>query len=204
MSHNGRITILRDSASGMAARTLEEELFESGRETFCHGEITPELADQLILQMRYLARQDADAPITMHINSNGGSVAAGLAIYDAMQALPCPVNTVCTSLAASMAALLFAAGKRRSIYPHAEVMVHDPLIRGGASGSALEVEKAGRRIMDTRQEAAAILARHTGHTKQEILKRTRTDTYFGAEEAVAFGLADAVITRMEGGGGHAA
>lgn len=193
------ITILHDTASGGILRSLEEECFDTKREIFLCGEITTELADQLILQMRYLMELDGTAPITMYINSGGGSVPAGLAIYDAMTLLSCPVHTVCTCLAASMASVLFAAGNYRLLYPHAEVMIHDPLISGMEKGSALAVEKISRRLMDKRIVIADLLAKHSHHPRREVLKRMKSETYFTAKEAVSFGLADAIEKSGKGG-----
>lgn len=193
------ITVLHDTASGGVLRSLEEERFDTKREIFCHGEITTELADQLILQMRYLMELDGTAPITMYINSGGGSVSAGLAVYDAMTVLSCPVHTVCTCLAASMASVLFAAGNYRLLYPHAEIMIHDPLIFGLEKGSALAVEKISSRLMDKRIVIADLLAKHSHHTRREMLKRMKSETYFTAKEAVAFGLADSIKEAEKGG-----
>lgn len=194
-----KITVLHDTASGGVRRSLEEECFDTKREIFCHGEITAELANQLILQMRYLTKLDETAPITMYINSGGGSVSAGLAIYDAMNILSCPIHTVCTCLAASMASVLFTAGNHRLLYPHAEVMIHDPLISGMEKGSALAVEKISKRLMDKRIAIADILAKHSHHTRREVLKRMKSETYFTAKEAVAFGLADGIKEAGKGG-----
>ena len=109
-----------------------------------------------------------------------------------MQAIRCPVRTVCVGTAASMAALLFAAGKRREMLPHARLMIHDPLIAGGIGGSALHIDSVSRDLMRTRETTAQLLAKHSGHTLEEVYEKTAKDTYFEAEEAVAWGLADRV------------
>ena len=113
-----------------------------------------------------------------------------------MKAVTCPIRTVCVGLAASMGALLFAAGDRRDILPHGRVMIHDPALSGGAGGSALVLERTSKDLMKTRKTTAEILAKHTGHSLKEIYRKTTADTYFNAEEAVAFGLADNIIDKL--------
>jgi len=157
------------------------------------GEIDRAAAYALTAQLRYLQHLDPQEEITLFINSPGGEVSSGLAIYDVMNAVTCPVRTVCVGLAASMGALLFTAGDKRDILPHARVMIHDPALSGGAGGPALAVERISKDLMKTRRTTAEILAKHTGRTVKEILKKTAADTYFDAQEAVAFGLADRII-----------
>ena len=128
-----------------------------------------------------------------YINSPGGEVSSGLAVYDAMQAVSCPVKTVCIGIAASVAAILFAAGAKREILPHGRVLIHDPLIPGGVGGSALKINSVAKDLMQTRETVGRILAEHTGHSLEEVLEKTATDCYFSASEAVAWGLADRVI-----------
>lgn len=114
-----------------------------------------------------------------------------------MQAVSADIHTVCVGTAASMAAVLFAAGDRREILRHGEVMIHDPLVSGGISGSALTVQDKSNRLMDKRKVLCGILAEHTGKSLKQIYKVTGKDTYFGAEEAVEFGLADSIVEKME-------
>ncbi len=125
-----------------------------------------------------------------------GEVSSGLALYDVMQAISCPIRTVCLGKAASMGAILFAAGDKREILPHGEVMIHDPLIYRGVGGSALSVQETSRQLLKTRQTLGDILARHTGKSRQEIYRKTAKNTWFSAEEAVSFGLADRVINKL--------
>ena len=113
-----------------------------------------------------------------------------------MQSLSCPVRTVCVGMAASMAAILFAAGSRREILPHGTVMIHDPLLSGGAGGSALQLQETSGRLLKCRKDLCAILARHTGKNLRQINKATAKDTYFDAQEAVEFGLADRVVEKI--------
>ncbi len=187
--------ITRESYNGVQCVRLLDDML-THREIECSGDIDAALINSLIAQLRYLARQDPDAEITMYINSYGGEVDSGLALYDVMQAVPCPIRTVCVGMAASMAAILFASGDTRCMLPHARVMIHDPLIGGGISGSALHIRGISDDLMHTREILCGILARHTGKTIEEIYEKTSTDTYFYAEEAIKYGLADQIITRL--------
>ena len=189
-------TIIRETSEGTARIPIADIMFQR-REIWLTGEITSEVADAVIAQILHLDAEDPDAEITLYIDSPGGSVTAGLSIYDVMQAVSADIHTVCIGTAASMAAVLFAAGDRREILRHGEVMIHDPLVSGGISGSALTVQDKSDRLMAKRKVLSGILAEHTGKSVKQIYKVTAKDTYFGAEEAVAFGLADAVIEKME-------
>lgn len=189
-------TIIRETSEGTARIPIADIMFQR-REIWLTGEITSEVADAVIAQILHLDAEDPDAEITLYIDSPGGSVTAGLSIYDVMQAVSADIHTVCVGTAASMAAVLFAAGDRREILRHGEVMVHDPLVSGGISGSALTVQEKSNRLMDKRKVLCGILAEHTGKNIKQIYKVTAKDTYFGAEEAVQYGLADAVIEKLE-------
>ena len=189
-------TIIRETSEGTARIPIADIMFQR-REIWLTGEITSEVADAVIAQILHLDAEDPDAEITLYIDSPGGSVTAGLSIYDVMQAVSADIHTVCVGTAASMAAVLFAAGDRREILRHGEVMIHDPLVSGGLSGSALTVQEKSNRLMAKRKVLSGILAEHTGKSVKQIYKVTAKDTYFGAEEAVALGLADAVIEKME-------
>ena len=186
--------IIRETCEGISRIPLEDALFQR-REIYCVGEINRELAYALNMQLRWLQTDAPSKEITIYIDSPGGEVGSGLAVYDVMQAIQCPTRTVCLN-AASMASLLFAAGTQRDILPHAHVMIHDPLIPGGVGGSALHLERIAQDLMQTRSIVAEILAKHTGHTISEVLSKTATDTYFDASEAVAWGLADQIITTL--------
>ena len=118
-----------------------------------------------------------------------------MALYDVMQAVSCPIRTVCVGLAASMAALLFVSGSRRDMLPHSRIMIHDPLIVQ-TGGSALKLKAVSDDLMETRRIIAGVIAEHSGKSMEEILARTATDSYFRAKEAVEFGLADHIITDL--------
>ena len=184
--------IVKETANGFVCTTLQEELFYN-REVECIGTIDRESVDSLIQQLLYLQRQNPKKPITMYINSWGGEVASGLALYDIMQGLSCPIRTICVGTAASMASLLFASGNKRDMLPHSRVMIHDPLIADMPGGSALKVEDVSNRLMNTRKTIAEILSKHTGKSLDEIYEKTSKDTYFNAEEAIEFGLADKIV-----------
>ena len=186
--------IIRESSRGLELIDIRDEML-ANREVECVGVIDDDMTYSLCQQLRYLSKDDPRERITMYFNSPGGEVQSGLAIYDVMQAIPCPVRTVCLGMAASMAALLFVAGDEREMLPHASLMIHDPLI-GNAGGSALELKTIADNLLRTRQITAEVLSRHTGHSVEEVLAVTKRDTYFEASEAVAWGLADRVIDQL--------
>ena len=187
--------IVRETSSGYFSCTIQDEMLKS-REIECVGEINPETVYELTRQLRFLQREDPAAEITMYINSPGGEVNSGLALYDAMQAVSCPIRTVCMGSAASMGAVIFAAGDMREIFPHGRVMIHDPLIRGGVGGSALQLQSVSKDLLKPREVLCTILAERTGRSQKEIYKKTAKDTWFDAQEAVKFGLADRVVTKF--------
>lgn len=188
--------IMKETCNGYTLYSIQDEMLMH-REVECVGTIHEESVNSLILQLRYLERENPEEEITIYINSPGGEVSSGLALYDVMKAVQCPIRTVCMGLAASMAALLFAAGDRREMLAHSRVMIHDPLVAGGGiSGSATYLDAQVRDIMNTRTIIAKILSEHTHRSIEEVLKKTERDTYFYAEDAIAFGLADKIITKL--------
>jgi len=187
--------IIKETSEGFSRHAIQDEMFLH-REIECVGEITQESVYALILQLRYLQQTAPSKEITMYINSPGGEVSSGLALYDVMQAVKSPIRTVCTGIAASMAALLFIAGNQRDMLPHARIMIHDPLISGGVGGSALKIDAVARDLMQTRETTATIIAAHSGHTLEEVYVTTATDSYLDAQSAIAWGLADRIITEL--------
>lgn len=187
--------IIKETSQGYSSYRIIDEML-SHREIQCVGEINSDSVYSLIMQLQFLQNEDPNAEITMYINSPGGEVNSGLALYDVMQAISAPIHTVCIGMAASMASILFAAGDRREILPHAAVMIHDPLIPGGVGGSALKIKSISEDLMRTRTLIAEILAKHSGHDIDEIYDKTSNDTYFYGQDAVDYGLADNVITRI--------
>lgn len=187
--------IIKESSRGYDLIPIQDEML-SHREVELVGEVGAASVNALIRQLRYLQRQDPEAPVTLYINSPGGSVDSGMALYDVMQAVSCPIRTVCVGLAASMAALLFVSGAERDMLPHSRLMIHDPLI-AQTGGSALKLKAVSDDLMETRQIVARVIADHSGRSMDEILAKTASDSYFRAEEAVEFGLADRIITSFE-------
>ena len=187
--------IIKETSSGTSFSQIQDEMF-SDREILCVGEINSVTVNSLINQIRYLAKSDPEKEITMYINSPGGEVSSGLALYDVMKAVKCPIRTVCVGTAASMAAVLFASGSERDMLPHARIMIHDPLIIGGAGGSALAMKRLSDDLLRTREIMCGILAEHTGRTLEEIYEKTASDSFFYADEAIKFGLADKVVESL--------
>ena len=184
--------IVSETSSGLFLYDIQDEMLRC-REVECVGEINSESVYAISRQLRYLQRQDPKAEITLYIDSPGGEVSSGLALYDVMKSISCPVRCICMGSAASMGALLFTAGDKREILPHGRVMIHDPLIAGGVGGSALKLQSISQNLMKTREELCEILSKHTGKTLDEIYEKTAHDSWFSAEEAVSFGLADRII-----------
>lgn len=165
------------------------------RIVFVTGEIDDTMANLVIAQLLFLESEDPDKDIHLYINSPGGSVSAGLAIYDTMQYIKPDVSTICMGMAASMASVLLAAGApgKRFALPYSRVMIHQPL--GGVQGQASEIEITAREILRIRDEMNGILANHTGQTKEKIAQDTDRDNYMSSQEAKEYGLIDEVVSR---------
>ena len=169
------------------SRLLKDRIVFLGRAIDDH------VANLIVAQLLYLEAEDAEKDVIMYINSPGGSVTAGLAIYDAMQYVRCDVATVCVGQCASMGAVLLAAGAKgkRQILPHSRVMIHQP--HGGAGGTAADIEIQAREIIKLRGLLNEIICRHTGRTLADIEQDTDRDKYMSAREAIEYGLVDKVI-----------
>ena len=152
-------------------------------------------ASVIIAQLLYLEGQDPEKDISFYINSPGGSVSAGMAIYDTMQYIKCDVSTICMGMAASMGAFLLSSGAKgkRFALPNSEIMIHQPL--GGARGQATEIKIVADHILKTREKLNRILAENTGKSIEEIARDTERDNFMSADEAAAYGLIDKVITK---------
>lgn len=187
--------IIRETAEGLNRLDIRDEMLDQ-RVLELMTSVDAESCAVVIRGLLHLQRQDSTTPITLYINSPGGEVQSGLALYDVMQAVSFPIRTVCLGMAASMGALLFIAGDEREILPHSRVMIHDPLIGAGAGGSALSVKARADDLMRIRDITAGVIARHSGMSIERVFELTASDTYFEAEEAVEAGLADRVITRL--------
>lgn len=153
------------------------------------------IANLVIAQLLFLESEDPDADIHLYINSPGGSVSAGLGMYDMMQYIKPDIATYCTGMAASMGAILLAAGTKGKRYalPHAQVMIHQPI--GGVQGQAADIEIQARQILLLKQRLTNILVEHSGQTAEKVSKETDRDNYMTAEEAKAYGIVDVVISR---------
>lgn len=160
---------------------------------FLGTEIDDTVANVIIAQMLYLSSQDPEAPITMYLNTPGGSVYDGLAIYDTMQYIPNEVQTVCTGLAASMGSVLLCAGEKgkRFALHHSRIMIHQPL--GGAHGQASDIEITAKEILKLKGELYQIIADHSGKTLKQIEKDADRDHWLTAKEAVAYGMIDDIF-----------
>lgn len=163
------------------------------RIVFISGEVNDEMANAICAQLLFLQSQDAKKEISVYVNSPGGSVTAGLAIYDTMQFVKCPIATYCLGQAASMGAVLLTAGTkgRRFALPNARIMIHQPW--GGAEGKASDIEITAREILRLKEKLNEILAKHSGKKMADVIKDTDRDHFMSAEEAKAWGLIDEVI-----------
>ncbi len=164
---------------------------------FLTGEINDQVADLVVAQLLFLESEDPDKDIQIYINSPGGSVSAGFAIYDTMQYIKPHVSTICVGLAASMGAFLLLAGEKGKRYalPNADIMIHQPL--GGAQGQASDIQIHAEKIIKTRKQLNAIIAERTGQSLKKIQKDTDRDFFMSAEEAKAYGIIDDVIVKRK-------
>ena len=170
------------------SRLLKERII------FLGEEVNETTASLVVAQLLFLESEDPGKDICLYINSPGGSVTAGMAIYDTMNYIKCDVSTICIGMAASMGAFLLSGGAKGKRYalPNAEIMIHQPL--GGAKGQASEMQIAAEHILKTRKKLNEILAKNTGRPLDEIERDTERDNYMSAEEAKEYGLIDGVIT----------
>ena len=161
-------------------------------------EVNDTTASLVVAQLLYLESQDPDKDISLYINSPGGSVSAGFAIYDTMQYIKCDVSTICIGLAASMGAFLLSSGAKgkRFALPNSEIMIHQPLIGGGGlSGQATDIQIRTENLLRTKENLNRILSENTGKSMEEISRDTDRDNFMTAKEAMEYGLIDKVITK---------
>ena len=164
------------------------------------GTVTTDSANLIIAQLLYLEADDPDKEINLYINSPGGMVTAGLAVYDTMQYIRCPITTICMGMAMSFGAVLLCAGSKgkRFALPHSRIMIHQPLISGGGiSGQATEIEIEAKEIVDTKRRLNEIISKHTGHTVEKVAHDSERNFYLSAEEAKVYGIIDEVIVRKK-------
>lgn len=188
--------VVEQSSRGERSYDIYSRLLKD-RIIFVTGPIDDNMANLIIAQLLFLEAEDPNKDIHLYINSPGGSVSAGMAIYDTMQYIKPDVSTICMGMAASMASVLLAAGTKgkRFTLPYARVMIHQPL--GGAQGQATEIEIHAREILRIRDEMNDIMAKHTGQPKEKIQIDTERDYYLTAVEAKAYGLVDEILTRKQ-------
>ncbi|MBS6027921.1 MAG: ATP-dependent Clp endopeptidase proteolytic subunit ClpP [Negativicoccus succinicivorans] len=186
--------VVEQTARGERSYDIYSRLLKD-RIVFLGGPIDDNVANIVIAQLLFLEAESPDKDIHIYVNSPGGVVTAGLAIYDTMQYIKPDVSTICVGSAASMGAVLLASGAtgKRYALPHSRVMIHQPL--GGVQGQATEIEIHAREILRMREELNNILARHTGRTLDEINNDTERDHFLSAEEALKYGLVDEVLDR---------
>ncbi len=185
-------TVIEKTQYGERAYDIYSRLLKD-RIVFLGGQVNDVVANSIIAQFLFLASKDEKKDIQFYLNSPGGSVTAGLAIYDTMQHVKCPVSTVCVGMAASMGAVLLAAGAKgkRFALPNSEIMLHQ--VMGGVSGEAVEIEITAKQIIKIREKLNTIIAKHTGQDVKKIANDTDRDFYLSAEEAKEYGLIDEVI-----------
>jgi ATP-dependent Clp protease protease subunit len=180
-----------ERAFDIFSRLLKERVI------FAVGQVEDHMANLIVAQLLFLESENPEKDVYLYVNSPGGSVTAGLAIYDTMQFIKPAVSTICVGQAASMGAVLLAAGAKGKRYclPHSRMMIHQPL--GGFQGQASDFDIHAREILLVRERLNAILARHTGQDIARIEQDTDRDRFMSAEQAMAYGLVDAILTRRE-------
>lgn len=187
-------TIIEKTAQGENRYDIFTRLLKD-RIIFIGGEITDETADSVVAQLLYLQNDDSEQPINLYLNSPGGSVTAGLAIYDTLQFIAPPVSTICMGQAASMAALLFASGTKgsRMILPSARVMIHQPW--GGVTGQASDIRIQTKEILRIKELTIRYFAEHTGKKEDQIIRDLERDYFMSAAEAIEYGIADQILEK---------
>ncbi len=186
--------VVEQTARGERSYDIFSRLLKD-RVIFLTGPVEDQMANLIVAQLLFCESENPDKDISLYINSPGGSVTAGLSIYDTMQFIKPDVSTMCIGQAASMGALLLAGGKqgKRFALPHSRMMIHQP--SGGAQGQASDIEIQAREIIKLRQRLNEIMAYHTGQDIEVVARDTERDNFMGAEEGVSYGLVDKVIER---------
>lgn len=188
--------VIEQSSRGERAYDIYSRLLKD-RIIFLGSEVHDDMANTIIAQMLFLESEDPEKEISLYLNSPGGSVTAGLALYDTMQYIGPDVATICMGQTSSMAAILLAAGTKGKRYalPNSRIMIHQPL--GGAHGQATDIDIQAREILKTRENINQILAKHTGQDIEKIRKDSDRDFFMTCEEAKAYGIIDKIITKRE-------
>ena len=188
--------VLESTSRGERTYDIYSRLLKD-RIIFLGEEVNDVTASLVVAQLLFLEAEDPNKDISLYINSPGGSVTAGMAIYDTMNYIKCDVSTICLGMAASMGAFLLSGGTKGKRYalPNAEVMIHQP--SGGAQGQATEIELVAEHILHTKEKLNRILAENTGQPYEKIVQDTERDNYMTAEQAKAYGLIDAVVEKRQ-------
>ncbi len=191
-------TVIESTGRGERAYDIFSRLLRE-RIIMVNGPIEDTMANLVVAQLLFLAAENSEREINVYINSPGGAVTAGLAIYDTMRSLPCPVSTTCVGFAASFGTILLMAGDKglRRTLPHARIHMHQPLINGGIGGQATDIDIQAREIMHTRDVLNEIIQHHTGQTLERIKRDTDRDYFMSAPEAVEYGIVDEVLPLAE-------
>jgi ATP-dependent Clp protease, protease subunit len=191
-------TVIESGARGERAYDLFSRLLRE-RIVLVNGPIEDDMANLIVAELLFLASEHSDRPINMYINSPGGVITAGLAIYDTMRSLRSPVSTTCVGQAASFGTMILMAGDpgRRYALPHARVHLHQPLIQGGLGGQATDIDIHARELLHTRDVINNIIALHTGQPMERIKRDTDRDFFLSAEEARDYGIVDEVLPLEE-------
>ena len=185
--------VIEQTGRGERAYDIYSRLLKE-RIIFLGAPVDDQIANTIIAQLLFLESQDSKKDVRLYINSPGGSVSAGMAIYDTMQYIKPAVSTICVGLAASMAATLLASGAKgkRLALPNSEVMIHQ--VMGGAQGQAVDIKIQSEHILKIKERVDRILAKHTGQTQKKIEKDTDRDNYMSAEEALKYGIVDHIVS----------
>ena len=193
-------TVIDKTPQGERVYDIFSRLLED-RIIFVSEPISDPLSTTVIAQLLYLEKKDPDKDIIMYVNSPGGSITAGMAIYDTMQFVTCDIQTVCVGMAASMGSILLMAGTKgkRAILPSGEVLIHQPLVQWGIGGQATEIEIFAKQMLLTKARMNQIIVKHTGQPLERIIKDTDRDYRMTAEEALAYGVIDKIITERPSG-----
>ena len=188
--------VIEQTSRGERSYDIYSRLLKD-RIIFLGEEVTDVSASLIVSQLLFLESEDPNKDISLYINSPGGSVTAGMAIYDTMQYIKCDVSTICMGMAASMGAFLLAGGAKgkRLALPNSEIMIHQP--SGGAQGQATDIKIVADHILKTKKKLNEILAANTGQPLEVIAADTERDNYMSAEEAVAYGLIDSIVTKRQ-------
>ncbi len=189
--------IIMETVNGINSVAIEDKFLQD-RKIYLVDQVDAASTNELIKQLMYLEKEDNTKEITIYINSPGGEVVSGLAVYDTLAIMKSPIRTVCIGTAASMGAILFLAGDKREMLPHTRLMIHDPSYSHNDIGGRKphEIQHELDKLNEVRKSLAEIIASKTGKSLEDIYKQTEEDTYYNANEAIEFGLATKVVTEI--------